>query len=410
MEKRLKEALDNPEVLEQLYRQDKHRFKSVFQKVTSEVLPSDLIRFWQVRLQDTIEQKVNFTPLIISLIAVIFLVRIPQIFGFSESIKEMFELKNLVIIAFAGITFYELLRKENSKLIYWLGFLVFFSVMALHLNSLRGYPEGQTFILALLHAPILFWFMFGLASNIGKSNDSKAWAGFLRYNGDLLLFTGLVMICWTILLGITFSLFESMDIKFSDMMLLDMYITAVVISPLIASFAIERIPALTNKIVPLIARIFNPVLLIILVIYLITIALAGKNIYAEREFLIVFNIILFTVLAVTIFSLSNITGTKKDKFQFIILYLLTLFACVLNLIALSAILYRLFTYGITPNKLAVTGMNLIVFANLITIGINLFQIQISKRDPQSISGNITRFLPFYAFWAFIIMAVFPIIF
>ena len=410
MENKIKEALNDPEALEQLYRQDKHGFKSAFQKVTSEVLPSDLIHFWQVRLQDTIEQKVNFTPLIISLIAVIFLARIPQIFGFSDSMKELFEIKNLLLIAFAGITFYELLRKENSKLFFWLGFLVFYSLMTLHLNSLSGYPEGQTFILALLHAPILFWFMFGLAFNIGKSNDSRAWTGFLRYNGDLLLFTGLVMICWTILLGITISLFESMDIKFSDMMVLDLYINAAIISPLIASFAIERIPTLTNKIVPLIARIFNPVLLIVLIIYLITIAQAGKNIYAEREFLIVFNIILFTVLSVTIFSLSNITGTKKDKFQFIVLYFLTLFACVLNLIALSAILYRLFTYGITPNKLAVTGMNLIIFANLITIGINLFQIQISKRDPLSISRNITRFLPLYGVWTFIVVIVFPIIF
>jgi len=236
--------------------------------------------------------------------------------------------------------------------------------MALHLNTLSGYPEGQTFILALLHAPILSWFMFGLVFNIGKPKDSKAWAGFLRYNGDLLLFTGLIMICWTILLGITFSLFESMDIKFSDMLLLDLYVTEAVISPLIASFAIERIPALTYKIVPLIAKIFNPVLLIVLVIYMITIALAGKNIYAEREFLIAF----------------------------------------------SAIIYRLFTYGITSNKLAVTGMNLIILANLITIGINLFQIQISKRDPLSISRNITRFFPLYAFWAFIVVIVFPIIF
>jgi len=410
MEDKLKEALSDPETLEQLYRQDKQGFKSAFNKVTSDITSTDLIRFWQVRLQEAVEQKVNFTPLIITLIAVIFMARIPQIFGFSESIKEMFELKNLVIIAFAGITFYELLRKENSKLIYWLGFLVFFSVMALHMNSLSGYPEGQTFILTLLHAPILSWFMFGLAYNIGKSNDSRAWAGFLRYNGDLLLFTGLVMICWTILLGITVSLFESMDIKFSEMMLLDLYLTAAVISPLIASFAIERIPALTNKIVPLIARIFNPVLLIVLIIYLITIAQAGKNIYSEREFLIVFNIILFTVLAVTIFSLSNIAGNKKDKFQFIILYFLTLFACVLNLIALSAIFYRLFTYGITPNKLAVTGMNLIVFANLITIGINLFQVQNSHKKPEKITTSITRFLPLYAFWTFIVVIVFPIIF
>jgi len=74
MEDKLKEALNDPEALEQLYRKDKHGLKSNFNKITSDIIPTDLIRFWQVRLQDTIKQRVNFTPLIISLIAIIFLV------------------------------------------------------------------------------------------------------------------------------------------------------------------------------------------------------------------------------------------------------------------------------------------------------------------------------------------------
>jgi hypothetical protein len=93
-----------------------------------------------------------------------------------------------------------------------------------------------------------------------------------------------------------------------------------------------------------------------------------------------------------------------------VLFLLTLFACALNVTALFAFIYRIYFYGITPNKLAVTGMNLIIFTNLIKIGINLIQVKTSKRKPESITLCITKFLPFYAFWAFVVTFIFPILF
>jgi hypothetical protein len=410
MEEKIKDVLTEPETLEKLYRQDKHNFKLAFSKVTSELTPTDLIRFWQIRLQAPQQLKINFTPLVFSLIVVLFLSQIPQILRFSQSEKEFFDIRNLVLIAFAGLTLYELLRNGRSKLIFWLGFSVFFSLMALHLNTLNDNPDNQILLLALLHSPIICWFIFGLVYNVSQQKETRPWVSFLRYNGDLLLFSGLILICWIILLGITVSLLESLDIKFSDPFMLNLFISAAVISPLIASFAIERIPALSNKLIPLIARIFNPILLIVLVIYLIVILQAGKNIYCERNFLIIFNLILFTVLAVILFSLSNSSGNRYDKFQFTVLYLLTLFVCALNLIALSAMFYRLFTYGISPNKLAVTGMNLIAFANLIKIGINILLVKNSRRPPDSVSKSITSFLPLYTAWAIVIVIVFPIIF
>ncbi|MCF7912405.1 MAG: hypothetical protein K9M99_07745 [Candidatus Cloacimonetes bacterium] len=410
MEHKIIDAISEPEILEKLYRKDRQGFILAFNKVTSDLASTDLIRFWQIRLQSPPQQKVDFTPLFVSLILVVFLTWIPQIFHFSSAQKFYFNSRNLFLIGFAGLSLYELIKNKGTQLIYRLGFAVFYSLMALHLNTLIDQPEKQTFLLALLHSPIICWFMFGLVFINRQQNEKSPWAGFLRYNGDLLLFSGLIMICWMILFGITVSLLESLDIYFSDQLMLDLLITAAAISPLIASFAIERIPVLANKLIPLIARIFNPILLIVLVIYLIIIMQAGNNIYGERNFLIVFNIILFTVLAVILFSLSNVRGNRYDKFQLTILYLLTLFTCALNLIALSAILYRLFTWGITPNKLAVTGMNLIAFANLIKIGINLFQVKSFNREPESVNHSITSFLPFYATWAIIIVIVFPIIF
>ncbi|WP_439882026.1 hypothetical protein ACSX1A_02465 [Pontibacter sp. MBLB2868] len=50
-------------------------------------------------------------------------------------------------------------------------------------------------------------------------------------------------------------------------------------------------PDLVNKVSPVIARIFSPLVLVMLVIYLFAILYSGKNPYSDREFLIIFNLL-----------------------------------------------------------------------------------------------------------------------
>ncbi len=417
VENNIKTALTDPQKLEELYQKDKQKFRQAFRNIISDLEPTDLIRYWQIRLQFQENQiykfsfgKRNFLWLLLCIILVTFLVRLPHLFNFSDSIREMYEIRNFGIIIFLGITLYELLRKGTKELNLWLGFTLAFMILALHLKTMPSVEGNQTLNLALIHAPIVCWFLYGLAMNVPAKVNRRSWVKFLRFNGDLVVFSGLIMICWFIILGITVVLFESLSIKFDDVLMLDMIKIAGVISPLIAVFAIERIPALENKLVPLIARIFNPVVLIVLVIYLITIIQAGKNIFGERDFLIVFNLVLFSVLVVILFSLSNFPEQNKFKYHYLILYLLTLLSCSLNMIALSAIIYRLISFGITPNRLAVIGMNLLVFANLIKIGLDLMHVFAGKREPETISLNIAGYLPLYGTWALIIVILFPLIF
>ena len=47
-----------------------------------------------------------------------------------------------------------------------------------------------------------------------------------------------------------------------------------------------------------------------------------------------------------------------------ILFILSIITVIIDLIALSAIFYRLGTFGITPNRLAVLGSNILILGNL----------------------------------------------
>jgi len=169
-------------------------------------------------------------------------------------------------------------------------------------------------------------------------------------------------------------------------------------------------PSATNKIAPIIATIFSPVVLITLFIYLIAIPFGGKDPYKDRDFLLIFNLMLLGVMALIVFSIAETGGKKSQKFNKIVLFTLAIVTLIINLVALSAILYRLGVFGFTPNRVAVLGSNLLIFGNLILIAIDLFKVNFKNAEMNRVERTISRYLPFYAIWTLFVTFGFPVMF
>lgn len=73
-------------------------------------------------------------------------------------------------------------------------------------------------------------------------------------------------------------------------------------------------------------------------------------------------------------------------------------------------MFRLTSYGITPNRLAVLGVNILIFANLLWIMISYLRYLQNKSGPEAIQDAITKYLPVYGLWAAFVIFTFPIIF
>jgi hypothetical protein len=113
-------------------------------------------------------------------------------------------------------------------------------------------------------------------------------------------------------------------------------------------------------------------------------------------------IVLFSL---TLHSESSVQGTEKK-----ILSLLALLTCIANLLALSAILYRLASYGFTPNRTAVLGLNLIMFFHLSGIAYQLFKGIKKDHSMQGVENTIAGWMPIYTVWIAIVVFAFPFIF
>jgi uncharacterized membrane protein len=119
---------------------------------------------------------------------------------------------------------------------------------------------------------------------------------------------------------------------------------------------------------------------------------------------------LLGVMAIIVFSVSEASGSIKRKFSELVLFILSLVTLIINLIALSAIFYRLGEFGLTPNRLAVLGSNIMIFVNLILITIDLFKINFKKAEPEKVELTISKYLPVYVIWVLIVVFGFPLFF
>jgi hypothetical protein len=96
-------------------------------------------------------------------------------------------------------------------------------------------------------------------------------------------------------------------------------------------------------------------------------------------------------------------------YQYLLVGLAAL-ALLENGLALSAIVFRLVEFGITPNRLAVLGSNLLMMGHVGWVTKNLIGFVRGQQDIRSVENGMTFFLPYYGAWAALVAFVFPLVF
>jgi fumarate reductase subunit C len=147
-----------------------------------------------------------------------------------------------------------------------------------------------------------------------------------------------------------------------------------------------------------------------LCVYLPALLSSDKGPYQDRDFLIIFNVLLIGVLALIFFSISEHTKSVISKTNTILLFSLTSITIIINCIALSAIIFRIVEWGFTPNRLAVMGGNLVILINLLLIAYGLFRSFTKDENIELVEKRITGYLPLYGLWAGVVTFLFPLIF
>ncbi len=411
MENEIKTNINNPKQLEKMYREHKGIFITSFNAVFQELRDEPAAQAWNERLNYKDESVFwgSKNEMLFILVAAFIgglIAKIPSFLGLEY---DVYMSKNIGFVVFPILTMYFIWKQQLAVHKFILPFILYIG-SAIFVNSLPYNENSSTFILTLMHLPIFLWAILGYTFIGGDLKNNHKTIAFLKYNGNFVIMTGLIFISGMFFTGITIALFELLKIDIKDFYFEQIAVWGLAAMPILSTFLIQNNPELVNKISPTIARIFTPIIFVTLLVFLSTLIYTGVNIYNDRNFLLLFNILLIAVMSIILFSLTEVTNNASSKINLIILLGLALLTIIANAIALSAISFRLSEFGLSPNRLAVLGANLLMFAHLLLVSYGMIKHLNGKATLQNVEATIASFIPVYAIWAAFISFVLPFIF
>jgi hypothetical protein len=258
---------------------------------------------------------------------------------------------------------------------------------------------------------LLLWGILGFVfSDTQLSNLPKRLA-YLNFNGDAVIMGAILLLAGLLMSGITVGLFGLIGLSIARFYFEYIGVFGLAAAPLVATHLTQTNPQLVNKVPPIIAKIFSPLVLLMLVIYLGAIVYAGKDPYNDREFLMLFNMLLIGVMGLIFFSVAE--SSEETAFSGNgkwVLTSLSIVTLIVNGVALSAISFRILELGITPNRLAVCGINVLMFIHLILVARKLIQTFQKNESSELVGRTLVGYLPIYLIWTALVIFAFPLLF
>ena len=403
--------LNEPKQLEKLYRSDKPAFKRAFNALYPELKNHALAGYWNERLIFASEEISwgSRKDLVFVIIASLLAGLIAKLPGFLHLNEDFFYPRNIGFIVFPFLTAYFAWKNKLStvKIVSIAGATI---VGLIFINFLPHVEKSDTLILSCIHLILFLLSVLGFSFVGDTRKIEERRLDFLKYNGDLVVMTTLILISGGILTGITVGLFSLIGFDIKEFYFENVAVFGLAAAPIVGTYLTQTNPQLVGKVSPVIAKIFSPLVLVMLVIYLGAIVYSGKDPYNDREFLLVFNALLIGVMAIIFFSIAGTSQITKTRTETGLLFLLSVVTIIVTGIALSAILYRISAWGITPNRAAVLGSNSLILIHLFLVTVQLFKVISKKAEIRGIGKVISLYLPVYCLWAIIVTFLFPLLF
>jgi hypothetical protein len=411
MKEEILAAMSDHRQLERLYRAQKGRFKKAFNDLYPDIRGADIADIWYERLNFEAEEinwgtTKELVYIIMAALLAALIAKVPLIFGISE---EYFFQRNIGFVVLPVLTAY--FAWKNNMPPARIAITIVFSLAALlFINLLPDVKQSDTLILSCIHVVLFLWSLLGFSYIAGNPADKRGRMGYLKYNGDLIVMTVLILIAGGIMTGLTIGLFSLIGLQIEKFYFQYIVVSGLAAAPVLGTYLTQTNPQLVGKVAPVIAKLFSPLVFVMLFIYLIAIAYSGQDPYNNRDFLLMFNGLLIGVMAIIFFSIAE-SGTEiKNSFNNWILFLLSVLTIVVNGVALSAIIFRISEWGITPNRAAVLGGNILILVNLLLVAWQLYRVTVKKGSATEVANVIAAYLPVYVIWTIVITFVFPFLF
>lgn len=265
-------------------------------------------------------------------------------------------------------------------------------------------------IVFALHLPILLWLVAGIAFLARQWRSQERRMDFYRFSGEWLIYYTLIAIGGYILMMLTAAIL----MPFSWQVTYEVYFwlipSGMAGAVIVAAWLVEAKQSIIENLAPVLAAIFTPLFALLIsasaVLYLATRVWVNFN----RELLLSFDALLLVVVALVVYGISARESTRPVGANDWIRFVAVLSAIVLDGLVLASMIGRIGEYGLTPNRVAALGLNLILLLNLLgTVWFSLRHLT-GRATIGGLERWQTGYLPVYFAWLAFVVLLLPALF
>ncbi len=340
-------------------------------------------------------------------------IKVPALFGiqFDEHKPEDagFYSRNLSLFVLPLLTVYFVWKRRLFTLtLLWLA--VAFAVAGLFANVYPFARAGSIEALTALHMPIALWFVVGIAYAGGRWSQAGGRMDFIRFSGELFIYYVLIALGGGVLTAFMAMIFRAIGIDVGHFIVSWLLPCGAAGAVVVASWLVEAKQSVIENMAPVLTRLFTPLFAAVLIIFLAALLWTGRGIDIARNVLIAFDLLLVVVIGLLLYSASaRDPQSPPDAFD-ILQVVLVVSALVADAVMLWAIAARITEFGLTPNRVAALGENIILLVNLAKSAVIYLRFLGARGSFNSLEKWQTDYLPVYGAWAAIVVILFPPLF
>ncbi len=271
-------------------------------------------------------------------------------------------------------------------------------------------PDGDSLVLVALHVPVLAWFLVGVAYVGGDWRSGTARMHLVRFTGEWAVYYALLALGGGALVALTLGAFRAVDLDAEPVVVGWLLPVAAAGAVLVAAWLVEAKQAVIENMAPVLTRVFTPLTALMLAGLLVAFASRPGLVGADRDLLVLMAVILVLVLGLVLYTVSARDPLAPAGPGDVLPLVLVVLALAVDAVVLLALSLRTAELGLTPNRVAALGLNLVIAVNLLRSGWLLAAFVRGRRPYADLERWQTTYLPTYAAWALVVVVVLPPLF
>jgi hypothetical protein len=225
-------------------------------------------------------------------------------------------------------------------------------------------PNASSADLAAVHVPGMLWLTLVFAHQDGVAWSAQRVAAFVRFTGGWCTTMLLFAVGGGALVGLAGAVLQPVGVE-PDSLAQWVLPAGAAAATIVASWIVETQRGLMESLVPTIARMFTGLFVVMLGVATALYAVRAWGRPFDRELLATFDALLVVVFALLLYSTSAHDGHRMLPIETGAQVTLMCTAVALDALVFVATVGRILDRGLTPNRVAVLGLNVVLLLGLL---------------------------------------------